>query len=56
VTKEDLRLALDNLALKPTVHTGVMIAAAVSILRTLDALTDPHGALSIPVARSAWRL
>lgn len=38
VTKEDLRLALDNLTLRLTVRMGVMLAAAVGILGTLDAV------------------
>jgi hypothetical protein len=38
VTKEDLRLALDNLALRITVRMGVMLAAAVAILGTLQKL------------------
>jgi hypothetical protein len=32
VTKADLQLALDNLALRLTVRTGVMLAAGLSIL------------------------
>jgi len=32
VTKADLQLALDNLALRLTVRTGVMIAAGLTIL------------------------
>jgi hypothetical protein len=32
VTKTDLQLALDNLALRLTVRTGVMIAAGLTIL------------------------
>jgi hypothetical protein len=35
VTKEDLRLALDNLALRLTVRLGLMLAAAVAVLGTL---------------------
>ena len=35
VSKTDLQLALDNLALRLTVRTGVMIAAAVSILAAI---------------------
>jgi hypothetical protein len=45
VTREDLRLALDNLGLRltarveaQTVRLGVMIAAAVSVLATMVAL------------------
>jgi hypothetical protein len=38
VTKEDLRFALDNLALRLTVRLGVMIAGAVAVLGTLQAL------------------
>ena len=32
VTKSDLQLALDNLALRLTVRTGVMLAAGLTIL------------------------
>ena len=35
VTKEDLRLALDNMTLRLTVRLGVMLAAAVAFLGTL---------------------
>ena len=38
VTREDLRLALDNLALRLTVRMGVMIGAGVAILGTMVAL------------------
>jgi hypothetical protein len=39
VTKEDLRLALDTLALRLTVRLGVMLAAAVAVLGTIVSLT-----------------
>ena len=35
VTKEDLRLALDNQTLRLTVRLGLMLAAAVALLGTL---------------------
>lgn len=38
VTREDLRLALDNLALRLTVRLSVMLAASVGILGTMVAL------------------
>lgn len=39
VTREDLRLALDNLALRLTVRTGVIVAGAVAVLGTLIQVT-----------------
>jgi hypothetical protein len=38
VTREDLRLALDNQTLRLTVRLGVMLTAAVAILGTLVSL------------------
>jgi hypothetical protein len=38
VSREDLQLALDNLALRLTVRVGVMIAAGISILAALQRL------------------
>lgn len=38
VTKEDLRLSQDNLALRLTVRLGLMLAAAVGILGTMVAI------------------
>lgn len=38
VTREDLRVALDNLALRLTVRLGLMLAAAVGILGTMVAI------------------
>jgi hypothetical protein len=39
VTKTDLALALDNLALRLTVRLGVMLAAAITILGAILKLT-----------------
>jgi hypothetical protein len=43
VTREELRLALGNVALRLTVRTDIMIAAAAIVLGTLDALMTPQG-------------
>ena len=38
VSREDLQLALDNLALRLTIRVGIMIAAGISILAALQRL------------------
>jgi hypothetical protein len=39
VTKQDLQLALDNLALRLTIRLGTMLAAGIALLGAINKLT-----------------